>query len=434
MNNKKINNAKSKRYYVNNKLRLRRTQYGGTVFLPSQALTVELDTQAFELLTWQNGVDDLISHRYQACNTFECNFTLAEVDKILQQFEEMGLVYQEKNAAHSIKQIPKVISNSNAPECVHIQLTNNCNKKCLSCYMPFQEQINSDLQPARLITLIDEFSELGVFQIAIGGGEPLMSPNLLPLIRHASKCGILPNITTNGSLITERFLNDAADYIGEIRLSLNENETILLPRIEQLVHQIKNAGINFGFNLIVTRQNITELWDILQSLSKLKPSSIVLLRPKPGPSNNEWYALNSLGVGECRYLADILKKLENEMYIDGLALDCAFSFLFYNMKGDALQWRGVKGCSGGIRFCVIKSNGDVYPCSHLNNNSFFMGNVKDLSFNDIILSNLKSMDETNEIGECTTCNHNQTCRGCRAIACFENGDYRANDPACPVLN
>jgi pyrroloquinoline quinone biosynthesis protein E len=99
---------------------------------------------------------------------------------------------------------------------VHLQLNNVCNLRCPSCYVGLQKEDVGSIPLERISSLIDEWAAMGVFQLALGGGEPLLSPNFVPVVRYARRCGIVPNVTTNGWLLTEALLGEVAGSIGEV--------------------------------------------------------------------------------------------------------------------------------------------------------------------------------------------------------------------------
>lgn len=417
-------------------MRLRRSSEGGAAFLPAQALTVELDTEALTLLSWLDRTMDISSLRVRASDVFGRNFIIAEIDRLLIELEEMGVVQLADAGRSSTKynSRPKV-PDIEVPECVHLELTNSCNQRCPSCYLPLRDEHSVPLSFDRLIGLVDELSDIGVFQLALGGGEPLMSPYLVPVVRHARNHGLLPNVTTNGSLITDALLDNIAGYVGEIRLSCNDGKAVPISWLTTLVMKIKRAGVAFGFNLIVTRPGLPKLRDILAWLSEFEPTSLVLVRPKPGPTNRGWYNHNALSPEDCLQLGDILAGLAGELRTNALALDCAFSFFFSRYRKHELRQRGVQGCAGGKRFCVVKWNGDVYPCSHLYGDAFRIGSVAVSPFADVWRSPFeKSGQRLRKLfGPCGVCVHKPACGGCRAIALYEYGNAYATDPSCPTL-
>lgn len=206
-------------------------------------------------------------------------------------------------------------------------------------------------------------------------------------------------------------------------------------RFVTIIKEIQKAGVALGFNLIVTKMNLSILGSLLASLVEFEPASIVLLRPKPGPSNRIWYSQNSLRARDCLHLGQFLADWTRRNYAQGLSLDCAFSFLFSGLEEKDLRQQGVQGCSAGKRFCVIKSDGDVYPCSHLCRSEFRIGNVAGTPFPDIWNLFLEISDlswRSRLIGPCGACTHEPRCGGCRAIALHEFGDVGSSDPGCPM--
>jgi hypothetical protein len=62
------------------------------------------------------------------------------------------------------------------PENVHLQLNNVCSLRCPLCYLALQSEDTGSLPLERIEGLLEEWAEMGVFQLALGGGEALISP------------------------------------------------------------------------------------------------------------------------------------------------------------------------------------------------------------------------------------------------------------------
>ena len=176
--------------------RLRRTSYGGAAFLPDRAATVELNAQAFALLCWLAVPQDLRQLRDRYRHQFGDHLTLAELDHLARRLMDYGFLEPgvPGHAAVPVFTAPEAVPI--APESVHLQLSRHCNLHCPACYV-VREQADTALPLTRWLTLVTEIATAGVFQLAIGGGEPLLSPQLIPVIRQARAVGLLPNITTN---------------------------------------------------------------------------------------------------------------------------------------------------------------------------------------------------------------------------------------------
>jgi MoaA/NifB/PqqE/SkfB family radical SAM enzyme len=140
--------------------------------------------------------------------------------------------------------------------------------------------------------LIEELVTMGVFQLALGGGEALLSPKFVLVTRYARQHGLVPNVTTNGWLIKETLLDEVSDHLGEWRLSLNDAVTVHLPLLAAKAALLRERKMRFGFNVIVTANNLPRLRDLLSWACDQGAATLNLIRPKPAPGNERWYAAN----------------------------------------------------------------------------------------------------------------------------------------------
>ena len=418
--------------------RLRRIPYngGGAAFLPKEMITIELDEEAFALLCWLARPMTARQLRRRFVERFARNVTLARVDRTIRQLEECGFVVQIRRGTtvnDALRSEPETIPI--APESVHLQLNNVCNLRCPSCYVALAAEEDGSLSLEQLMGLIDDLAEMGVFQLALGGGEPLMSPNFLPLLRYARRKGLLPNVTTNGWLLTESLIAQIRDVVGEVRLSFNDGISVHHDLLMEKAILLRREGVPFGFNLIVTRHNIRRIGEILRQLVALRPRSVTLIRPKPAPHNERWYAANALSPRDSLMLIQQLRRLEALFAKTQLTVDCALSYLFYDLPEAELVARGVAGCSMGKRFVTIAWNGGVYPCSHLQDEEFKAGNITDRTFRAIwetspLFASLRAgLDRLK--GSCGRCIKRKFCGGCRAIPWRTTGDLQGADIGCP---
>jgi len=197
---------------------------------------------------------------------------------------------------------------------------------------------------------------------------------------------------------------------------------------------MRERGIRFGFNLIVTRPNLDRLAGWVKWACDLGAATVNLIRPKPAPGNDAWYARNALTPTDTLRLAHVLAELRRLFDRTSLAVDCAFSFLFFGRPTSELRDLRVAGCPMGDRFAVVTWNGDVLPCSHLHRMEFIAGNVRRTSFASIwrrseVFERLRR--ELGEVkGHCGSCEHNPFCKGCRAVVKQQTGDWLGADDEC----
>lgn len=93
------------------------------------------------------------------------------------------------------------------PKMVSWEITNKCNlfcKHCLnnsgdSCHYQFEDE----LQDIEQIELAKQIAELRPEQFCLCGGETLLNKNIYEIINIVSSAGVMVNMVTNGTLITD---------------------------------------------------------------------------------------------------------------------------------------------------------------------------------------------------------------------------------------
>ena len=80
-------------------------------------------------------------------------------------------------------------------------LSDRCNYQCVFCSRDFNRAVNQDLPASFLEVCMKSFAALGGSKITCTGGEPLIYPQLLSILRNAKALGLKTSITTNGSLL-----------------------------------------------------------------------------------------------------------------------------------------------------------------------------------------------------------------------------------------
>ncbi|MCL2147288.1 MAG: radical SAM protein, partial [Synergistaceae bacterium] len=99
-----------------------------------------------------------------------------------------------------------------APLDAHFAITTRCNMFCKGCYNTRQEDEAKDISVDMAKAVIDKLSDMGVFSLSFGGGEPALHPNIFEIAAYAREKQILPNITTNGLTMTEQFAEECSVF------------------------------------------------------------------------------------------------------------------------------------------------------------------------------------------------------------------------------
>jgi MoaA/NifB/PqqE/SkfB family radical SAM enzyme len=99
-----------------------------------------------------------------------------------------------------------------------------CDLRCKRCFMPYyrRKSLNNILTLEENVRILKEAKDLGVLSLELSGeGEPLLSPILWSLIKHAFHLNISVTLITNGHSITEDQIRFARDHDVTLVFSLH---------------------------------------------------------------------------------------------------------------------------------------------------------------------------------------------------------------------
>ena len=108
------------------------------------------------------------------------------------------VIYNIKTGAKvrlSFEVDPKPYEKATTPELVDVKITDRCNAGCNFCYQG-STPIGAHAPIQSLTTLAGQLAEMKVFEVAIGGGEPTLHPDLKEFVESLHSCGVTPNLTT----------------------------------------------------------------------------------------------------------------------------------------------------------------------------------------------------------------------------------------------
>src|SRR2546430_13215801 len=89
----------------------------------------------------------------------------------------------------------------NAPICLTWEVTYAATLRCVHCLSSSGRRAPDELTTAEARALLDEWAEMRVFYINVGGGEPMTRPDFFELMEHAISRRIGVKFSTNGTLV-----------------------------------------------------------------------------------------------------------------------------------------------------------------------------------------------------------------------------------------
>ncbi len=367
-------------------VRLRRESWGGLAFHRDTGDLVELDREGFEIARLL-GTAHTIADLYSRSRIRMHPTRPQELAGFLRGLESRGIIERVPPDSPSLPADPwaddPVIGDDGglrAPIVAHWAVTYRCNLSCAFCYAesgPDREP--EPLAPVRRL-IVERLSDWGVFEVALGGGEPTLLadfPELLAAIRDG---GMVPNVTTNGTIHRPEVVAALAEHAGVVHLSADRPDRLdaargpgVFARLRRTARELAGAGVRLGVNLLITPENVHDLRNSLDEAQNLGARHITLLRPKGEWARTRWPgfpsadALQATAAGIRAFLAD---RPPVRLYVD-TALRCEWAELglFADPEPE------VAGCGGGQRHVAVTPDGDVYPCSHARRAEYRMGNL-----------------------------------------------------------
>jgi pyrroloquinoline quinone biosynthesis protein E len=161
------------------------------------------------------------------------------------------------------------------------ELTHRCPLRCPYCSNPVElERASSELSEAEWRRVFAEAAALGVLQVHLSGGEPMVRRDLSALIAAANEQGIYTNLITSGVLGGERELAAlAAAGLKHVQLSFQDFAAANNDRIAGLAGAharktafagaVRAAGLPLTLNVVVHRQNLGGLAEMIEMAQAL---------------------------------------------------------------------------------------------------------------------------------------------------------------------
>ncbi len=349
-----------------------------------------------------------------------------------------------------------------APRDFDLSLTGRCNLHCSYCFYADEMVGRSDLPASRWLTFFDELKALAVRNATLSGGEVFMRRDLWKLVDALINARMRYSILTNGTLITEKTLEQFA--VGNRRQRLNSIQVSIdgscaavhdasrgagsFEKAVRGLRLLKEAGFPLTVRMTVNRHNVTDI----EHTARLLLDDIGLA----GFSTNDAMAM---GAG-CAQQKDIgLTSAQRPLAMQALvragqmwpgritasAGSLALFRMFNEMEhakatgAKATRWNMGTLSSCGCMFLklAVHHDGMIVPCNMLAAAS--LGTIGETPIDSIwqdhpLLKEMRGRRKLRmeELPGCKDCEWAPFCNGgCPATIFSQTGDlYRANPDGC----
>ncbi|MGC1453210.1 MAG: pyrroloquinoline quinone biosynthesis protein PqqE [Candidatus Sulfotelmatobacter sp.] len=320
------------------------------------------------------------------------------------------------------------------------ELTHRCPLHCVYCSNPLElAGTQSELSTGEWTSIFQQSGKLGMLHAHFTGGEPLARIDLTELISAARAAGLYTNLITSGIGLNEQRLQTLVSAgLDHIQISFQDSREEAANWIAgakahahkiELSRAIRRHKIAFTVNLVVHRQNLDHLEEMIAFIEQLNPERVEIAHTQ----YYGWALANRAALlpthaqldGAVAIVAEAERRLAGRIRIDSVVPD-------YYAKYP-------KACMGGWgrRLMLINPAGKVLPCHAaevLPGLSFESTREKTLEWIWQESPSFRRFRGEEWMPEpCRSCPRRaEDFGGCRCQAFLLAGDATMTDPACSL--
>ena len=261
------------------------------------------------------------------------------------------------------------------PQFCSLELTDNCNLECNYCYGEFKRGKGNFFGIEDIKVLFDDLEKIGVLVVELTGGEPLLHPNFIEILKIALNKFETITVLSNGVLFNDEVIKIIQKYQNKISIQISidgcsEETNFKVRRVSNTfektlntLKRLRDIGANYTTVYMITEENKHEIRSIFNLFRQERFTNLTLSKATPfgrGCDSMEClvkkddYEVNNTIIEVIKEYPDIISnKLSNQQD-------------YYERGNDASKF-AIYNCGVGWKLISIASNGDVRSCSLLGN-------------------------------------------------------------------
>ena len=258
--------------------------------------------------------------------------------------------------SYSLKMLKREFDHK--PIAAQIYVTDQCNLDCFYC----SEYDNSVPHPSLedLKKWIGKIKDLGCVRIGLQGGEPLLHPNIVEIVRFCKGLGLRTSMSTNGFKLTQTLIEDFEEAgLDSLQISVDRMTPIpstrksiktIIPKIELL----KNSKLKFNITGVLFGESLKEAKDVLEwGFSEDIPTHARLVHA--GPSGQYDVETGEKSALEKMIDFQIAAKKQGKKVHTTASL---FNYQKSLLNGNNLDWT----CVAGYKYLYVSAQGKFWLC------------------------------------------------------------------------
>jgi MoaA/NifB/PqqE/SkfB family radical SAM enzyme len=260
-----------------------------------------------------------------------------------------------------LRQAPRLYDRK--PWAAHLYVTDRCNLDCHYC----NEYDNTvDHPPLEDLTAyLDRIRELGCLRLGLQGGEPLLYPDLVEVVRHASSLGFLRiSMSTNAFHLTREMLRELGDagldalQISVDRMTPIESTRKSLKTVQHKLDWFEDSPVALQVAGVLFHDSLDEAKQVIDAC--LEKEVRVHCRVVHDDLVNERALREDSAIGGMQRLLAYQRRLKSE----GRKIHTSWRLLEYQqdmLSGTPAEW----SCVAGYKYFFVSARGQFWLCSQV---------------------------------------------------------------------
>lgn len=214
---------------------------------------------------------------------------------------------------------------------VNFHLWEPCNMRCKFCFATFRDVKQTILPKGHLpkkqaLKVVQELANAGFKKITFAGGEPTLCPWLPELIQVAKANGLTTMVVSNGSKLTERFLEQNKAYLDWIAISIDSldsntnlkigraitgKKTLTKEYYIDLIKKVRYYRYGVKINTVVNAYNYKEDFNTFINQTNPKRWKVLQVLPMKGQNDDK---VDEFKISETQF-SEFISRHKNIQYI-----------------------------------------------------------------------------------------------------------------------
>jgi len=267
---------------------------------------------------------------------------------------------------------------------LQVHPSRRCNLACGHCYSASGPHVDESVPKGLLLGAIRDAASLGYRQLAVSGGEPLLSPDLPAILKRARSLEMTTSITTNGLLLGQsRRWERIAHLVDVVAISIDgteEEHDALRGREGAYAQTVRNfaalraTGTPFGLITTLTQYNAGSLESVVRLAAAEGARSVqvhpltLIGRAAEGMGDSRPDAIElTAAIIEARRLG---AELGVAVHVDALTTD---QLVLY--RGDLVPAFPTRSVTDLAPVLIVEADGNVRPLTHELPDSMLVGSL-----------------------------------------------------------